>query len=404
MKRIALGSLFFVATLAVYVFGQTVESLRPMESKRFSLPKDGVKEFNLQLKKGAYVELGWEETSHEGYWPVLSLVSPSGKELLETESASLIVPVEGSYRVIVTLKGEKEARPNVPQPLSLLYKNVFRIPANTVVRDARKVNGYDIKILVPKNTDEGGESILLIERAGKPEAIVKGESFGSLGFNFADKSGEGSAASAKLFASTSDKTGDGTPDVAIEYYSGGAHCCFSMHFFELGKEVTKVPVLSTGDAPISAIGKNPKGGLFLATADNNFAYWNVPFAESPFGDLVLEFREGQFRPSASKMLKPAPSLLELRKKATAARSIMNNVQYLGSDSAAADDKVVFEEAFWSTMIDLVYTGHRELAWEYLDMVWPKAKKGKEIFKRDFQEQLESSQFWGEIKGLGAARP
>jgi hypothetical protein len=62
-----------------------------------------------------------------------------------------------------------------------------------------------------------------------------------------------------LFGATTDKTGDGTPDLAVSYYSGGAHCCFSMYFYELGDEVKPIKALNTGDAGITAIGKSPNG-------------------------------------------------------------------------------------------------------------------------------------------------
>ena len=53
----------------------------------------------------------------------------------------------------------------------------------------------------------------------------------------------------------------------------------------------------------------------------------------------------------------------------------------------------FEAVFWDTMLDLIYTGHEELAWQYLDMVWPTRKLGKEIFIKDFKDQLAQSRFW-----------
>ena len=390
--------------LAPAAEGQASDKL-VVGGNKFSLEKDGSREFTLPVKKGDYVELNWGRQFAAGYWAELSVLSPSGKELMDAETFTMIAPADGMYRVRVTLKGSETSKAGVPQSLELAYRDNFVPPADSTVREARKINGYDVKIIVPKNADEGGESILLIEKAGKAQAVVKGESYGSLGFNFADKSGEAGDASAKLFASTVDKTGDGNPDVAVEYYSGGAHCCFTMYFFELGPEVVKIPALETGDASISAKRRNPTGGLILETADNVFAYWNVPFALSPFGPLVLEFRDGQFRPSAADMLKPAPSRAALVKKASEARKLMNDVPYRGSAYAglSEDERDVFQDAFWGEMIDLIYTGHTNLAWQYLDMVWPETKKGKELFKSEFQEQLSRSQFWDDLKHLEAGK-
>jgi hypothetical protein len=49
--------------------------------------------------------------------------------------------------------------------------------------------------------------------------------------------------------------------------------------------------------------------------------------------------------------------------------------------------------FWGDMLDLIYTGHEDLAWQFLDLVWSPQKQGKERFIRDFKNQLLQSQYW-----------
>jgi len=49
--------------------------------------------------------------------------------------------------------------------------------------------------------------------------------------------------------------------------------------------------------------------------------------------------------------------------------------------------------FWGPMLDLIYTGHEDLAWQFLDLVWPPQKPGKAIFIRDFKKQLLERQYW-----------
>ena len=51
------------------------------------------------------------------------------------------------------------------------------------------------------------------------------------------------------------------------------------------------------------------------------------------------------------------------------------------------------------MLDLIFTGHEDLAWEYFNMVWPPKKKGKEKFLADFKEQLAQTSY-GEWKKQG----
>jgi hypothetical protein len=45
------------------------------------------------------------------------------------------------------------------------------------------------------------------------------------------------------------------------------------------------------------------------------------------------------------------------------------------------------------MLDLIYTGNEELAWQFLDLVWPPQKQGKALFIRDFKKKLLESEYW-----------
>lgn len=396
MRKLFLFLVFAVCCSVANGQGKAPE-LKPDTPFAFSLIKDTSREFQFDLKKGDYVEFEWKNQL-DGYWIETALLSPGGKDVLFGDGSSLIIPASGAYKFKVTLKGPADAAPDKPQKLSLTYKNVLKIPANTVVSETRKINGYDVKIVVPKNSEEGGDSFVLIERGGKPEALLKADSFGSSGFSFAGK-GEGGAESGAVFAKSNDITGDGTPDVGIEYFSGGAHCCFEFYVFELGKEVIQVPPIYGRDNPISAAKANPKGGLILETGDSTFAYWNVPFAGSPLQSVTLEFREGSFRASPSLMKRPAPATAELQKLAAEAKAKISNAAYTGDSFAGITDGdgYIFEDAFWGTMLDLIYTGHNDLAWKYFDMVWPATKPGKETFKNDFRTRLEESPYWDDIK-------
>jgi hypothetical protein len=90
-----------------------------------------------------------------------------------------------------------------------------------------------------------------------------------------------------------DITGDGTPDVVIETYSGGAHCCFSTVVYELG------PVLFKAlESPMSNCGGrltdlNGDGILEFDTCDDIFAYTYCPYAASPLVRTILQYETGR---------------------------------------------------------------------------------------------------------------
>jgi hypothetical protein len=44
------------------------------------------------------------------------------------------------------------------------------------------------------------------------------------------------------------------------------------------------------------------------------------------------------------------------------------------------------------MLDLIYTGNEQTAWQYFEMVWPPKRQGKELFLKDFKAQLAESYY------------
>jgi hypothetical protein len=158
-------------------------------------------------------------------------------------------------------------------------------------------------------------------------------------------------------------------------------------FFELGNSVQPLDVIASGDARTIAIGKNPKGGLRLETGDNTFAYWLTSFAGSPIPAVILDYKNGVFRPNPAAMRKPAPTLAVIRKKAERAKKEIGLEPYTGVETSN------FLYAFWGEMLEMIYSGNETAAWQYFDLAWDKRKPGKELFKKDFLEQLDKSQFW-----------
>jgi hypothetical protein len=100
------------------------------------------------------------------------------------------------------------------------------------------------------------------------------------------------------------------------------------------------------------------------------------------------------------MKKPALSLAVLRNKAQISRNQLSLKPYLGYDPRGDNEGSVlykedsnYEFVFWGIMLELIYTGSEELAWQFLDLVWPPQKQGKAIFMRDFKNQLLKSPYW-----------
>jgi hypothetical protein len=105
-----------------------------------------------------------------------------------------------------------------------------------------------------------------------------------------------------------DITGEGKPDGVVSEWTGGAHCCFIFHVFELGdvfREIAKINAQHSDGA--SFVDPHHDGHYEFEGNDWAFAYWKTSFAESPAPRIILKYRDGRFRLALDLMERAAPS-------------------------------------------------------------------------------------------------
>lgn len=399
LATVAATFLFLFQTSSFTARAQTNgDSLKPNQQQTFTLNRGEEKVYNLDLKKDGFIEIFWEETNNN--YPTVNLQNQSGADVFDDDyfdsSIPLIVPEDGFYKL--KFKNQAEDENTKQMEIKVSYADKFQLPKNSKLQRSRKINGYDLKVYNVADDDNFG-TYLLIEKGGKLVQILKGGSIVGGGYNFADdaklweSNNRSGKRSALLFRTIADKTGDGTPDAAVQFYSGGAHCCTTMYFFELGNNgVRKLKSIKGGDSDVYALRKNPKGGLLIETGDSTFAYWLTSFAGSPIPTVILSFQNGEFRADAGAMKRRAPTQAVIKARAAKAKKEMTLQPYTGTDD--------FNELnpFWGEMIDWIYAGNDSAAWQYFDLVWDAKKPGKEKFKTDFLEQLNKSEYYRQIAG------
>jgi hypothetical protein len=200
-----------------------------------------------------------------------------------------------------------------------------------------------------------------------------------------------------------DITGDGQPDLVISEWLGGANCCLLFQIFEIGSNFKK---LGTIDAQFGDSGphfihpdKDSKStGLAIQIRDWTFANWNTDFADSPAPKVMLRFSDNAYRVAPDLMRTPAPAAGDL---STSAASVRN---YAPSAKGGAWPHAEISPDLWTTMLDLIYGGHADEAWKFLDKAWPPKVRGKEAFARDFSAQLARSRYWPAVKAMNASPP
>lgn len=377
-----------MATFVLWASAQDHQRLFPEKPITITLSPGEARSFSLEMKADEYAEITWLVKDNLSL--SFGFLDSSGKAVSVGDSSEedvvvFIAPKTGKYVFVIRCNESEEVVG--PQRVSLEYSNKFKLPKGSKQKDIRKINGFDVRIMyAPDAGLDYGDNIVLFEKSGILKGILRKS---GMGFSFPDNPLEAKTLSAKkqvnLIRNTSDKTGDGIPDVMIEYYSGGAHCCYSTYFFNLGDSIDLIELLHTENTSLGVIGLNPNGGLRFGTSENAFAYWNIYYAGSPMLGVILEFQKGELRPNFELMKKPAPSFAKLKSTARVAARKISNVPY-------TDVGMDFEEAFWQEMLNLIYSGHEDLAWQYFELVWPTKKPGKEKFTADFKEALAESYY------------
>jgi hypothetical protein len=191
-------------------------------------------------------------------------------------------------------------------------------------------------------------------------------------------------------ANGADVTGRGHPDLIVSQSTGGAHCCMSHFLYELAPTVRLVARLNDADDDMAHFGRDPKDRkYYYYTADWTFRYWPTCFACSPSEDVILRFVDdangGAFHVAFDKMQKPAPKQSEWNKELSTAQKAVND--------GAVDD---MGPAMWGVVLDLLYTGHSDLAWKFVNALGPKAQQKPFASLADFCSLLKKSPYWTDL--------
>jgi hypothetical protein len=191
-------------------------------------------------------------------------------------------------------------------------------------------------------------------------------------------------------ANGADVTGRGHPDLIVSVFTGGAHCCMSHYLYELAPQVRLLARLNDADDDMAHFGRDPKdSNYYYYTADWTFAYWPTCFACSPSEAVTLRFVDdangGAYHVAFDKMQKPAPTQAAWKKELSTADKAVN-------DGAIND----MGQAMWGPVLDLIYTGHSDLAWKFVDALGPSAQQKPFASLADFCSLLKKSPYWADL--------
>jgi len=197
-----------------------------------------------------------------------------------------------------------------------------------------------------------------------------------------------------------DINGDGIPDVIVRYFSGGAHCCSEYAIFSLGKKLKLLDVLNGEHSDFEFKDLDGDGKYEAIGRDWTFAYWGTAFAGSPAPVVILRWKNGKYRVAG-----------ELMKRKYDRDEVLKTVDDFENDilPVSQENKSLHVDTTISAaMLELIYTGNGNLAWEFVDRAWPVSEdktlakqwmSDKKKFLKEFKAQLRKSYYWSDLKKI-----
>ncbi len=295
--------------------------------------------------------------------------------------------MRGLVLLLLTLAALLPARAMAACPVDDASKGIFAYPA--LMEAQARFKDYEVRIFDSKACDPSpfrARSGLEILKSGKPVYARTGHSF-ALGYPLQDNQ---SPDSVKLKVGD-DITGEGVPDLLVSEWSGGAHCCYTFHVFQLGDAFKRVQSIPLRDADESAFVTRPGvKGMLLNSADYSaFAYFPSGFAGSPAGRILLSYRDGRFRLDQARLKANAPKPDET---AQCAKLFKQSREWKDAQPLG----------LWYYATDLIYTGNAEAAWTFLDQAWGGSEADKLKYLKEYRDRLQKSFYYPELMQLQKA--
>src|SRR5271166_1832735 len=169
--------------------------------------------------------------------------------------------------------------------------------------------------------------------------------------------------------SGTDLNGDGKPEIVLSGYSGGLHCCYTYEIVSLD---AKPQVLHTFSNPVPIqFEKQADGTVLIRASDGVFDYFMVPHQEAVIPQLVL-------RPEGNNLVDVSAQYPDLYDKEIAQTRGRLTTEELEKFRKSNYHDKLFTDQFptvrkvLTIVLDYMYSGREEKAWQALDEMWPAA--------------------------------
>jgi hypothetical protein len=179
-----------------------------------------------------------------------------------------------------------------------------------------------------------------------------------------------------------DITGNGKPNFIYYEWSGGAHCCNTATILELGKSIKKIAVIEGNHSIPEFVDCDNDGIYEISLIDWTYDYFPQSFAYSPRPRVVLKWKNGKYTVAPEYMVSPPPN----------EKNFMHEIKIVDSND------LTYPSSIMGYAINLMYDGHEQLGWDYINKAWPKGEEQRKTeLVTELKELMNRSPYWNTFK-------
>jgi len=171
--------------------------------------------------------------------------------------------------------------------------------------------------------------------------------------------------------SGSDINGDGIPDVVLDGFSGGEKCCYVYWVVSLEQKPRIVREIRN-QVPLT-FRKRPDGVTEIRTGEGSFDLFFLPHSEAVIPELVLRLEGSQLTDISSEYQEEYDQQISKARSELAPSDLEKFRQSRYTQNMYIDQLPTVKRVL-TIVLDYLYSGREQQAWQALDDMWPPSDK------------------------------
>lgn len=168
----------------------------------------------------------------------------------------------------------------------------------------------------------------------------------------------------------SDVNGDSVPDLVLESYSGGAHCCWAYYVISLGEAPHLIKKFEN-ERGAAFVRNTPNGRIEIITQDGAFDYFDGQcHACTVFPTVYLRLEGEQLVDCGSSHVKSYDEIIAKNQKELTAQERQSIHSAQGNPYDADDDMLTTTKKIFNIVFAYLYSGREVQAHQALEELWP----------------------------------